>query len=201
MHDQRPARGLDPALSVARSEVDPVMRDAAWDLAWVALRQSDLSRADEVVKDPRAPAAIRARVLRELRRRSLHRVSTAMAVVGASLLALALAISARRGRFDVFRRAATRPLAIAFLLVTPIFAGMIADAWEHGMGAHFAPFAVGLALVHLLVSAWRGAFGDRGSLVRVGGGLAAALCVLAAAYLVLERGEAHGAPLLEGFGL
>jgi len=197
----QPARGLDPALSVARSDLDRVMRDAAWDLAWVALRQTSLERADEIAKDPRAPAAIRDRVVRELRRRSLHRASVAIGAIGSTMLIAALTLTVRRRRFGVFRRSATRPLAIAFLLVTPIFAGLIADAWERGMGAHFAPFALGLVLVHLLVSAWRGAFGDRGLGVRVAGGVAGALCVLAAAYLVLERGEAYGAPLLEGFGL
>ncbi len=198
---RQPARGLDPALGVGRSDADPVLRGAAWDLAWVALRETSLARAGEVENDARAPAPIRARVVRELRRRSLHRTSLAVAAAGSAMLIAALAIALRRGRFMVFRRTVTRPLAIAFLIVTPVFAGLIADAWEHGMGAHFAPFALGLALVHVLVSAWRAAFGDRALAVRVAGSLAAALCVLAAAYLVLERGEAYGAPLLEGFGL
>jgi tetratricopeptide (TPR) repeat protein len=196
------ARGVDPALAVARSDADRVLRDAAWDLASVALRRTDLSRAKrEIADDPRAPAAIRKSVLREVRRRTLHRASLGVVGMGSIMLLGALVVAARRGRFEVFRRTATRPLALAFLIVTPVFAGLIADAWERGMGAHFAPFALGLFVVHLLASAWRGAFGDRGRAVRVFGGIAAALCVLAAAYLVLERGEAYGAPLLEGFGL
>lgn len=196
-----PARGLDPALAVARGDGDPVTRDAAWDLAWSAIRRTNLERAGEIANDPRAPAVIRSRVFRELRRRTMHRVSTGVVAAGATLLVAALAIAVRRGRFVVFRRVATRPLAIAFLIVTPLFAALIADAWDRGMGVHFAPLAGGLVFVHLLASAWRAAFGDREAGVRALGGVASALCVIAAAYLVLERGEAYGVPLLEGFGL
>jgi hypothetical protein len=69
------------------------------------------------------------------------------------------------------------------------------------MGAHFLPFGTGLLGAHALAAAWRGAFGDRTRAVRLLGGATAAACVLAAAYLALERGELRGAPLLSGFGL
>jgi hypothetical protein len=69
------------------------------------------------------------------------------------------------------------------------------------MGAHFLTFGTGLVGAHALAAAWRGGFGDRARAVRLLGGATAAACVLAAAYLALERGELRGAPLLAGFGL
>lgn len=193
-----PARAIDPALAVARRGVDPIQRGAGWDLAYSAMRD-DLDRAAREVHD--APAPIRTRVLRELRRRRLHSGATLIAGAGAGLGIFAVATAARRGRFALVRQRLFRPLALAFLVTTPLFAGLIAERWEHGMGAHFLPFGIALAGVHVFVATWRGAFGDRPRPIRLLGGLTAALCVLAAAYLVLERGEAYGTPLLEGFGL
>ncbi len=199
LHD--PSRAVEPALAVARSDADPVQRGAAWDLAYAALR-SDVARAErEIANDPRAPEPIRARVRREVRRRSLHRASTAIAGLGGGLSLFALGVAARRQRLSLVLTLLQNPIALAFVVVTPLMAGLLANAWDHGMGTAFFPFGFALALVHLLVSAWRGAFGDRALGVRVAGSVTAALCVVAAAYLVLERGEAYGVPLLEGFGL
>jgi hypothetical protein len=198
---KEPARAVAPALAVARSDADPVQRGAAWDLAYSALR-GDLNGAErEIANDPRAPEPIRARVRRELRRRSLHRASTLAAGAGGGLGIFALAIAARRGRLAVVGRRLVQPIALAFLIVAPLFANLLANAWDHGMGAHFVPFGVALVMVHAFVCVWRGAFGDRARALRIAGGVTAAACVLAAAYLVLERGEAYGQPLLEGFGL
>lgn len=198
---KEPARGADPALAVARSAVDPVQRGAAWDLAYSALR-GDLERASrEIANDPGAPEPIRARVRREVRRHRLHRVSMTTVGGGIGLTMFALGVTLRRGRFAVLRRHLLQPIALAFLVVTPLFASLVAERWEEGMGAHFAPFGVALVCVHLLAAAWRGGFGDRRRALRILGGVAAAMCMVAAAYLVLERGEANGTPLLEGFGL
>jgi hypothetical protein len=198
---KEPWRGVDPALAVARSEADPVQRGAAWDLAYSALRGDLVRAAREIADDPRAPEPIRARVRREVRRRSLHKSSTTIAGFGAGLTLFAVATTLRRGRLAILVRQLRHPIALAFLAVTPLAAYLLADAWEHGMGAHFLPFGLALVGVHVLVSAWRGAFGDRSASLRLLGSVTAALCVVAAAYLVLERGEAYGAPLLEGFGL
>jgi hypothetical protein len=198
---KEPARGADPALAVARSSADPVQRGAAWDLAYSALR-GDLDRASrEIADDPTAPEPIRARVRREVRRHRLHRASMATVGGGIGLTAFALGVTIRRGRAAVLRRQLLRPIALAFLVVTPLFASVLAERWEEGMGAHFLPFGVALACVHLFAATWRGGFGDRRRALRILGGIAAAMCVVAAAYLVLERGEAHGTPLLEGFGI
>ena len=198
---REPLRGADPALAVAREATDPVQRGAAWDLAYSALR-GDLDRAArEIASDPRAPEPIRARVRREIRRHRLHRFSTSAASAGVGLSIFALAVTIRRGRVGVLARHLLRPIALVFLLTAPLFAMVLSNAFEAGMGAHFVPFGVALAAVHVFASTWRGAFGDRPRAVRIVGGMAAAACVLAAAYLVLERGEAQGIPLLEGFGL
>ncbi len=201
---RQPARSVTPALIVARSEgAEPAMRLAAWDLADVALREvGDLDRArTEILDDPRAPTGVKARVVRALRRRGLHRASLASMACALGLGVVALASAARRGRLHVVRAMLLRRSAIAFLIVTPVFGGVIAETWERGMGAPFTSLGITLLLVHLLVSALRGGFGDRPRRARIAAALAAAACVLASAYLVLERGEAYGRPLLEGFGL
>lgn len=199
LHD--PLRGADPALAVAHADVDPVQRGAAWDLAYSALR-TDLARAfRDIADDPRAPEPIRARVRREVRRVKLHRASTLAVGGGAGLGSFAGAVALRRRRGAIAWRHLRNPIALAFLAAAPLGAYLIAEAWEHGMGAHFVPFGAALIAVHVFVAAWRGAFGDRARVVRIAGSVTAALCVLAAAYLVLERGEARGVPLLTGFGL
>lgn len=200
----QPAKAIAPALAAARDpRVERAQRDAGWDLAWAALRAvGDLDRANrEIAQDPGAPEPIKKRVRRDVRRRTLQRTSTvvASATALAGAAALVTAIGRRRGR--VVLDAATRPLAVAFLLLTPLLAAVLADAWDRGMGAHFAPFAAALLGVHLFAASWRGAFGDRARAARMAGGLAAALAVIAAAYLVLARAEARGTPLLESFGL
>lgn len=195
-----PWRGADPALAVARSSADPVQRGSAWDLAYSALRD-DLPRAErEIGNDPRAPEPIRAAVRREVRRRSLHRASTAIAGAGAGLALFSIATTIRRSRSSILIAQLRHPLALMFL-ASPLLAYFLAEAFEQGMGAHFVALGASLIAVHVLVAAWRGAFGDRGGAIRVLGGIVAAGCVLAAAYLALERGERSGIPLLTGFGL
>lgn len=197
-----PSRGASAALAVARDPTaDGVQRDAAWDLAWAALK-TDLPRAErEIGRDPGAPEAIRTRVLREVRRARLHRASTVVVATAGLGLLVAASVTASRRRWKVFASVALNPYALAFLVISPLFAARLADAWEQGFGKHFAPLATAMLAVHLLVSAWRGAFGDRGPALRLSGSLLASLAVLAAAYLVLERSEAAGTPLLQAFGL
>lgn len=199
---REPQRAADAALTVGRDErVDRVLRDAAWDLAWAALK-TDLPRAvREIAHDPGAPAVIRERVLRDARRAKLHQAATVVtAAAGLGLLA-ALGAALRRGRGRVVLAVATHPLAVVFLFVTPVIASVLADAWEQGFGRHFAPLSAALVGVHLLAAALRGALGDRGRALRFAGGALAASAMLAAAYLVLERSEAQGTPLLTSFGL
>lgn len=198
------SRAIDAAIAAAHQADAPQwVRASAWDLAWAVLRRTgELDRARRaIVDDSSAPEVVRARVSRELRRRALHRGSVAAASAGAVALLVALAITVKRGRGRVAREVLLRPTALAFLLVTPVFGGLVAHAWDKGLGAPFAAFGIALVAIHALVAAWRGAFGDRGRAVRLLGGAVAAACVLAAAYLVLERGEAYGTPLLDGFGL
>lgn len=198
------SRAVDAALSAAHATGAPDwIRASAWDLAWAVLRRTgQLDRARQAIADdPAAPSDVRARVSRELRRRALHRASVFVSSAGLGALIVAASVALRRGRLGVVRKALLRPSAIAFLVLTPVFGGLVAHAWDKGLGAPFAAFGVCLLAVHALVSAWRGAFGDQRRTVRLVGGLTAAACVIAAAYLVLERGEAYGTPLLDGFGL
>jgi len=197
-----PSRGAAPALAVARdTRVDRVQRDAAWDLAWATLK-SDLDRARrEIADDPSAPPEIRARVLRDVRRRKLHLASTGVVTLAAAAGAGAIALAFARKRGRVLLSVLTQPLAIAFLFVSPLFAAVLADAWEAGFGRHFAPLSAALVAAHVLASAWRGAFGDRARAIRIAGGVLASATVLSASYLVLERSESLGTPLLTAFGL
>lgn len=197
-----PSRAMTPALVVAKDpRVDKVLRDASWDLAW-ASSKNDLARAErEIAHDPDAPVEIRKRVLRDVRRARLHVASMGVVLIAgvAGVAAIGLSFARKRGR--VLLAVATHPLALLFLVISPLFAAILADAWEVGFGKHFAPLATAMLAVHLLAAAWRGAFGDRGRAVRVAGGVLASVTVLAAAYLVLERSELRGTPLLTAFGL
>ena len=200
----RPADAVAPALSVAKAPAaDPLTRASAFELAYAALHLAgDLDRAArEIAHDPAAPPSLRTRIAREVRRRRLHVASQAIDGVGVALLAWALVTASRRGRLRVVASVAFELRAWAFIAVASLGGYLIAERWESGQGAHFLVFGVALVLVHAFVASWRGAYGDRQRSVRALGGAAAAACVIAAAYLVLERGTARGAELLEGFGL
>src|SRR5439155_18925579 len=100
----RPADAVAPALSVARDRsADPLLRENAFEIAWAALQLTgDLDRAArEIASDPAAPASLRGRIVREVRRRRLHVASQAIDAAGAALLAWALVTATRRGRLRV----------------------------------------------------------------------------------------------------
>jgi tetratricopeptide (TPR) repeat protein len=200
----RPERAIEPALQVARDPgADPTARATAFELAYSALHAlGDLDRAArDVADDPAAPAPIVRRIHRELRRRTLHRVSAASLAFSGVLLAASLLEATRRRRLAITIATARNRWALAFLATAGLGAYVIAELWERGAGGPFLALVGVLAGVHVLVAALRGGFGDRGPVLRVVFALGAASCMLAAAYLVLERGEAMGRPMLEGFGL
>lgn len=191
------ARGIDLALSAARDPTaDRSLRDAAWDLAFSGM---DLDRAAKEL-DASAPPSIANRVRRDLRRRTLHQISNAIVALSAASLIAGLVMAARRSRLRLVLATLVRPVAIVFLAVVPLLGTMIAEEWEHGAGRPFGAFGLAMLGVHALVSASRGGFGDRPRARQVVA-VVAASCVLAAAYLVLERAELLGTPILSDFGL
>jgi len=200
----RPADAVTPALAVAKDEHgDAVHRSAGYELAYSAMHAiGDLDRERrELGSDPQAPDSVRSRVKRDVRRHSLHATSIAIASTGLALFVWALVRTLRRGRWSIASQTAFDLRAIGFLAILVFGGYLLGEKWEAGQGAHFLPFGIALVLVHLLVACWRGAYGDESAFRRAIGSLTAAACVLAAAYLVLERGEAKGTPLLQGFGL
>lgn len=154
-----------------------------------------------VLADPSAPRALVRLARRDLRRRTLHAVAIAIGLAGGIAALVALATAAHRRRQRVALEVLLDRRALGFLALTVGGGAAIAEAWSPEMGAHFLTFGTGLLGAHALAAAWRGGFGDRPLTVRLLGGATAAACVLAAAYLALERGELRGAPLLSGFGL
>jgi tetratricopeptide (TPR) repeat protein len=191
------ARGVDLALSAARdATAERSLRDAAWDLAWSGM---GLDRAAKEI-DASTPPSIANRVRRDLRRRALHRASNAIVAVAGGTFVVAVVVAIRRGRARAMLETLLRPVALIFLAVVPLVGTMIAEQWEHGAGKPFGAFGVAMLGVHALVSASRGAFGDNAR-ARNLAAIVAAACVAAAAYLVLERADVLGTPILSDFGL
>ena len=200
----RPERAISPALRVAHdATADDVARATGFELAYSAMRSlGELDRAArEIATDRAAPVAIVRRSQRDVRRRTLHRLAGASLAFGAALLVGSLVETARRRRFAIALETLRNPYALAFLTAAGLGAFALAEAWERAAGAPFLALAGVLLGVHLLVAGLRSGFGDRGASLRLICALGAASCVLAAAYLVLERGEELGRPMLEGFGL
>jgi len=198
-----PARAATPALTAAREADDPSLSTAGFDIAWTALqRTGDLSRARaEIGLDPRAPEALRKAVAVAVRRASLHRISLGIGAVAvlAGLFAAARVVRDQRGASTRARLFA--PRALLFLVFAPLGSAFVAERWEPGMAPPFLLFGVGLALAHVLVSLWGGAFGRAPLAPRLVGALVGASFVVAAAYLALERSEVYGTSFLSGFGL
>lgn len=199
-----PVRAGAIALGLARdASADATARARAYELYYAAAStRGDLDglRAN-VLENPDAPRSLRAVARRDFRRRALHRASLGALVAGSLGLLTAGAITLRRRRLARALDVLLDRRALAFLAAAVLGGAAIAEAWTRETGRYFFAFGAGLLGAHLLASAWRGAFGDRARAVRLVGGATAAACVLAAAYLALERGESHGAGLLAGFGL
>ncbi len=201
---QRPRDAVAPALSVAHDRTAPlIQRQSAFDVAHAALMAiGALDEAARVIgDDPDAPPWLRKTIRRDLRRRTLHVGSTRLLFLGGGIGLAALVIAARRQRLRITGRALVNPHALAIVGVLVGLGYLIAQQWEDGDGKPFLGFGVVLLGVHVLVASLRGALADRGRVLRVSSALVVAACVLAGAYLVLERGQAHGASYLEGFGL
>jgi tetratricopeptide (TPR) repeat protein len=199
-----PDRAIAPALEVARDPTAPeAARGAGWDLAAAALREvGDLDRARrEIVDDPAAPEHLRSLIVREIRRRALGTIAAAVLALSAIAAVAALADAIRRGRLEKLRAALLRPSALVFVVVAPSVGGLLADAWEHGLGAPFFGLAVALGGGHVLSSLFRAALGDRGPGLRALSAVVATVALLSAVWFVLSRAEARGTPLLTGFGL
>lgn len=198
------AKACELALVVARDgAADPTTRARAFEIyyaAALARRDWDGLRAN-VLDDPGAPAGLKGLARRELRRPTLHRAALGVVALGGAAGVVALASTVLRKRAAVALEVLLAPRALVFLAVTILGGAAIAELWTREMGMHFLTFGTALLGVHALAAAWRGGFGDRAPPLRVVGGVTAAACVVAAAYLVLERGQMRGVPLLEGFGL
>jgi hypothetical protein len=198
------AKAGEVALLVAREPAnDATTRARAFEIYYAAAnarRDFEGIRAN-VLGDPSAPRALVRLARRDARRRTLHRAALAIGLAAGLATLVAVVTTARRRRLRVALEVLLDRRAIGFLALTVLGGAAIAEAWSPEMGAHFLTFGTGLLGAHALAAAWRGGFGDRARAVRLLGGATAAACVLAAAYLALERGELRGAPLLAGFGL
>ena len=198
-----PRRAIGPALLVAHdAEADGQTRASGYELAYAAMHAvGDVDRALAVLADPATPPALARQIRRDLRRRALHRLSSAGVVLGAAAMLIGAIETVRRRRVRRALDAAMRPTAVALLAVIALGGYVLAEAWERGDGRPFLALGVALLAVHAIVAAWRGGFGDRSRWLRAFGGAIAASCLLAAAYLILERTGETGVSMLDGFGL
>jgi hypothetical protein len=139
--------------------------------------------------------------MRDVRRRWMHRESVVVVGVGIAVgvVAIIAAIARRRARamLDAWRT----PHAWLAIVVGTLGAYVVCERWEAGQAAHFLVFGGAMIAVHLLVGALVGATGDRGRALRAIAAVVAAGCVVASAYLALERSELRGVAVLSGLGL
>ncbi|GAC1352071.1 MAG: hypothetical protein NVSMB1_11310 [Polyangiales bacterium] len=200
----RPGLAADAALAASSlPRADPLTRSRAFELAYSALSQmADFDRAKrDIAANPNAPPWLRARVRRDVRRRRLHTAAIGTAMLGVIAGTASAVRSFIRRRGHIVRQVAFDPLALLFIVLLTLGGFGIGEAWQRGLGVHFLPFGASLLAVHALSATLRGAFGDSGRLPRAMAGATTAACVIAAAYLILEREELRGNLLLQGFGL
>jgi tetratricopeptide (TPR) repeat protein len=199
-----PARAIDPALLVAHdASASQVDRATGFEIAYAAMKASgawDRVRA-EILADPTAPKNLVSLARRELRRRTLDRIATSVTFIGVAGLIVAAIETIRRRRVRIAFDALRSRGALTFLALVVGGGYFVAEQWQRDAGAPFVFLGVWLLAVHVLSSAWRGGFGDRRRALRIAGGVLAAVCVLAAAWRVLERGGAKTTAMLDEVGL
>lgn len=200
----QPERAIAPAMRVAHdASAAPIDRATGFEVSWSAMQTIgayDRAKA-EILGDPATPPALAKAIRRTLRRRVLGGTSRAIAVAGAAAFLVGAFETLRRRRLLVAFDALRNRAALAFLALVVGGGWYLAEQWERGSGAPFLSFGLSLLVVHLFIASWRGGFGDRRRELRALGGVIAAVCVVAAAWMVLERGGNATTAMLDEIGL
>jgi hypothetical protein len=168
----------------------------------VALHRG-LGRLDDarrtVERWPDVAPAVRAEVMRLVRRERLRWASVGLLSVLAAVGAVSLARVARGGAgFEGAVRKVVRPLAVAIALYVGAAAAVLARLHGGGDPRPFLWLGLGILGVGVIARAWAIASSNQTAAARSARALACAACVLAAAFLSLERADAG---YLESFGL
>ncbi len=186
---------LDALLDEPKGD-PPIRAQAASRLVDIAMARGDVDAAKHAAtRASSAAPELLARVLRWTRRRVLERVAAALLAA----FALAGTVTAAR-RLRGARAAALfafAPKALAICVYLAIVAAVLAGAYENGHTLPFVALPASVLPIVVIARAWALA-GAQSTAARATRAVLGAVAVVSAAFLVLDRIDAH---YLEGFGL